>query len=73
MKEHKTPFAIVVEIFDGDIDFGVNGKIHKLKKGDILTLNGNIPHDLKANKDSIIRLTLSKQDSFNRVQGVLKL
>ena len=73
MKEHKTPFPIVVEVFDGNIDFGVNGEIHTLKKGDILTLESNIPHDLKANEDSVIRLTLSRQDTINRVKGVLKL
>lgn len=73
MKEHKTPFPIVVEVFDGNIDFGVNGEIHTLNKGDILTLESNIPHDLKANEDSVIRLTLSRQDTINRVKGVLKL
>lgn len=73
MKEHKTPYPIVVEVFDGNVDFGVEGKTHNLKKGDILTLEGNIPHDLKATSDCIIRLTLSKSDSVNRVKGVLKL
>ncbi len=73
MKEHKTAYPIVVEIFDGNIDFGVNGEVHSLKKGDILTLSANVPHDLKATSDSIVRLTLSKMDTVNRVKGVLKL
>lgn len=73
MKEHKTAYPIVVEIFEGSIDFGVQGEVHHLKKADILTLSGNIPHDLKATSDSIVRLSLSKFDSVNRVKGVLKL
>jgi quercetin dioxygenase-like cupin family protein len=73
MKEHKTPYPIVVEVFEGTVDFGVQGEIHNLKKGDILTLEGNIPHDLKATSNCIIRLSLSKLDSVNRVKGVLKL
>lgn len=73
MKEHQTSFPITVEIFDGDIDFGVDGTIHTLTKGDIVSLDANIKHDLKANSDSIVRLTLSKKDTVNRVQGVLKL
>ncbi|GGD33420.1 cupin [Malaciobacter pacificus] len=73
MSEHKTPYPIVVEVFDGCVDFGVEGKIYNLIKGDILTLEGNVPHDLKATSDCIIRLSLSKLDSVNRVKGVLKL
>ncbi len=70
MKEHKTPFPIVVEIFDGEIEFGVNGETHTLKKGDIVTLDPSVPHDLKANAQSIVRLTLAKGDQVNRVEKV---
>ncbi|RXI36596.1 cupin [Malaciobacter mytili] len=73
MKEHKTAFPITVEIFEGEIEFGVEKQIHKLVKGDIVSLSANVPHDLKANKNSIIRLTLAKKDSVARVSGVLKL
>ena len=71
MKEHKTPFPIVVEIFEGSIDFGVNGEIHKLKKGDLIGLDGGIPHDLKALETSTVRLSLNKGDSAKRVEGVV--
>lgn len=71
MKEHKTPFPIVVEIFEGAIDFGVNGEIHSLKKGDLIGLEGGIPHDLKALETSTVRLSLNKADSARRVEGVV--
>lgn len=70
MKEHTAPLPIVVEIFEGAIDFGVNNEVLKLKKGDLITLAGKIPHDLKATQDSIVRLTLSKGDQAKRVEGV---
>src|SRR5690554_6261265 len=71
MKEHKTPFPIVVEIFEGAIDFGVNGEVHNLKRGDLICLEGGIPHDLKALETSTVRLSLNKADSAKRVEGVV--
>lgn len=71
MKEHKTPFPIVIEIVEGEIDFGVHGERHLLEKGSLLALEGNIPHDLLAKKDSIVRLTLSKIDKVERVEKVI--
>ena len=71
MKAHQTPFPIVVEIADGEIDFGVNGNIINLKKGELISLDGSITHDLKARQDSIIRLTLTKGDSSDRVKNVV--
>jgi len=70
MKKHQTPFPIVIEIFEGEIEFGVNDEILTLVKGDVVSLSGAIPHDLKAIKESIIRLTLTKHDKVERVQNV---
>ncbi len=72
MKEHKTPFPITVEIFEGSITFGVNGDVHSLGKGDLIALEGNVPHDLTAITDSIVRLSLNKADSAKRVEDVAK-
>ncbi|TDN83867.1 quercetin dioxygenase-like cupin family protein [Salegentibacter sp. 24] len=70
LKEHKTPFPIVVEIFEGAIDFGINGEKQLLNKGSLIALEGNVPHDLSAKEDSIVRLSLTKADSAKRVEEV---
>jgi len=70
MKEHKTPFPIIIHVLEGEIDFGAKGEVNLLKKGAIITLKGNTPHDLTAREDAIVRLTLSKLDNSLRVEKV---
>lgn len=70
MKKHQTKFPITVEIFEGAIDFGVNGETLVLERGDLISLDENVPHDLLAKEDSIVRLTLSLSDSEKRVEEV---
>jgi len=70
MKEHKTPFPIVVQVFKGAIDFGVEGTKQLLEAGSLISLDGLVPHDLTAREDSIVRLSLSVKDSVARVEKI---
>lgn len=69
MDEHQAPFPITVQIVQGSIAFGVLGETHTLEAGDMIALSGQIPHDLKANSESVVRLTLSKNDHMRRVEN----
>ncbi len=70
MEEHQTPYPITVAMVEGELDFGVNREVLNLVKGDLLNLDGGVPHDLLAKSDCIVRLTLSKSDSVQRVKDV---
>lgn len=72
MKEHKAGYPITVEIHQGAIDFGVNEEVMHLVVGDLIFLEANVPHNLLAKEDSIVRLTLSKFDKVERVEKVAK-
>lgn len=71
MKEHKAPYPILIHIIEGNIELGVEKKHITMKSGDIISLEGNIPHDLTAKEDTIIRLTLSKLDKVKRLNDVI--
>ena len=72
MKEHKAPFAISVQVLSGEVEFSVGDEVARLKALDMVCLNALIPHSLRALKDSIVRLSLAKNDSVERVEGVVE-
>lgn len=71
MKEHNAPSAIIVQILRGEIEFEMSGDIVVMSELDMITLPAFVPHSLKALKDSIIRLSLSKLDTHSRVFKVI--
>ncbi|CAA6816494.1 MAG: Unknown protein [uncultured Sulfurovum sp.] len=73
MKEHKTKFPISVMTVIGSIEFTVGEKVVTLNQGDVVSLEGNVMHELVATEKSVVRLSLHKGDSVARVNSVLKL
>ncbi|PID68401.1 MAG: cupin [Flavobacteriia bacterium] len=73
MKKHQTSYPITVHLLKGRISFGVNDEKLQLKEGDIIALDADIPHSLSALEDSVVRLTLSKNDPIQRVEKVISL
>lgn len=71
MKEHKAPFAISVQVLSGEIEFSIYDEVARLKALDMVCLDALVPHSLHALKDSIVRLSLAKNDSIERVEGVV--
>jgi len=71
MKEHKTKFPITVMTLKGSIAFSVGDEEYMLNDGDIIALEGNVMHELKATEDSIVWLSLHKGDSVERVESLL--
>jgi quercetin dioxygenase-like cupin family protein len=72
MKEHKTAFPIIIHLLEGEIMLGVKGTSHIMKTGDVIALEGDVPHDLMAKENSIVRLTLSKHDKAERLKDVIE-
>ena len=73
MKEHKTKFPITVMTLRGSIEFNVKGEMFILNEGDIIALEGGVIHELEAIDESVVWLSLHKDDSIVRVKDVLKL
>lgn len=71
MEEHYTPSPILVEVYEGSIEFGSENSVKTLKKGDLVALKGGIRHDLTALEDSIVRLSLHKNDNYGSIKEFL--
>lgn len=67
MKKHKAPFPIVVQVIDGSIEFEVKNQTHQLKKGNIISVESNIPHSLKGLENSVVRVT-GYQNNFEKLE-----
>ena len=70
MREHKAPKPIVVQVLSGEIIFTAKGESENYFAGDMVLLESNILHSLAAIEDSVIRLTLHKNDSEDRPKSV---
>ncbi len=50
LSEHTAPFDALVQMLDGEGEFTVGGKRHRVPAGNILLMPANVPHAVKAKK-----------------------
>jgi quercetin dioxygenase-like cupin family protein len=71
MREHTAPGAIIIMVLEGSVSISSQDKIVVLSAGDMIGFEAKVPHSLEANEKSVLRLSLSKNDTVKRVIGVL--
>ena len=71
MKEHTAPGAITIMLLSGKLVIGSQGEEIVLDEGDMVYFEPKVPHSLEAMNECVVRLVLSKQDSIQRVQGII--
>ena len=57
--EHKAPFDMSVQVLCGEIEFKALGESVRLAELDMVSLEANEMHLLRAVKDSVVRLSLA--------------
>lgn len=71
MKEHTAPGAITIMLIGGKLLLESQGEEMVLEEGEMVCFEPRIPHSLQAMEACIIRLTLAKHDSVERIQNVI--
>ncbi|MDE7413659.1 MAG: cupin domain-containing protein [Muribaculaceae bacterium] len=57
---HTAPAEVMVTVLEGEIEFTMIDKPHHLKAGEFMLMGENVPHSVKALKDSKVMLTKIK-------------
>lgn len=53
---HTTPFEVMVNVCEGEIEFTMIDKPHKMAEGDFILMGANVMHSVVAKKDSKLML-----------------
>ena len=62
---HTTPFEVMVTVCEGDIEFTMLDRSHRLKAGEFILMGANVAHSVVANIDSKVMLVKIKDDPHN--------
>ncbi|MGO1245546.1 MAG: cupin [Sphingobacterium sp.] len=71
LKQHKVGFPIVIHVVEGRIDLGAGPERCEFTVGSLIALEANVLHDLIAIQDSIVRLSISVNDTAGRVERLV--
>lgn len=56
LETHTTPFEVMVNVSEGEIEFKMLDDEKNIKEGEFLLMGANVPHSVVARKDSKILL-----------------
>jgi quercetin dioxygenase-like cupin family protein len=70
MREHTAPNAITIMVLEGSVTIESLGSSVCLTSGDTIYFDPKVPHSLHATLQSVVRLTLAKTDTLQRVLNV---
>lgn len=59
IKEHLSPSKLIVQVIEGSVAFAADGQQFTLCTGMLCQLTDGLPHQLRAEKDSVLLLTLT--------------
>ena len=71
MKEHTAPGTITIMLIGGKLLLESRGEERVLEEGEMVCFEPGIPHSLQAMEACIIRLTLAKRDSVERIRKLI--
>jgi quercetin dioxygenase-like cupin family protein len=57
---HRTKGEITVQILTGNIRMGVDGSEYPMSAGCLLPIGSNVPHQLRAEEDSVCLVTMAR-------------
>lgn len=58
LKEHSAPGLVTIHVLEGHLDVEADGREHELSGGDVLILDPDVPHGLRARERSAMLLTV---------------
>lgn len=66
LSEHTAPFDAIVHVVDGEADIVISGKMHKVKKGEMIIMPANRTHSLKASQRfKMVLIMIKEKDEKN--------
>ena len=61
LSEHTAPFDALVQVIDGEGEFIIGDKPHKVGEGQLILMPANVPHAVQANKRFKMMLTMLRK------------
>ncbi len=59
LDRHSTPGLVTIHVLEGRLNVGADGSDHELGAGDVLILDADVPHDVRASEQSAMLLTVA--------------